>query len=336
MFDAHGELIYVGKAKRLRTRLLSYFRVRGRDRKAERILKCARAIAWEVVPSEFAALLRELELIHERQPRFNVRHHPGRRRHVYICLGRAPAPYVFTSRHPAASLAHVFGPAPGGAMLREAVRRINDGFRLRDCPRKQQMIFADQGRLFPEPLAAGCLRLEIGTCLGPCAAACSRPDYAAHVKKARAFLEGRDDALLQRLRDDMAKVAATQNYERAAALRDQLEAVQWLWNYLDAVRHARERFSLLYPVTGYDGRRLWYAIHQAKVMAVFPHPASAAAKRDLIDRIAGIYHPISKSAGLSLGELDAVQLLMAWFRKFPKEAQKCLRPEEFADLTTNE
>src|SRR5262249_13956204 len=103
MFDAHGELIYVGKAKRLRIRLLSYFRVRGRDRKAERILKCARAIAWEVVPSEFAALLRELELIHERQPRFNVRNHPGRRRHRYICLGRSPAPYVFTTRHPATS-----------------------------------------------------------------------------------------------------------------------------------------------------------------------------------------------------------------------------------------
>src|SRR5262245_15588108 len=84
MLDAQGHLIYIGKAKRLRTRLLSYFRRRGGDPRAKRILTCARTIAWEVVPSEFAALLRELELIHGCQPRFNIRHHPGRLRHVYV------------------------------------------------------------------------------------------------------------------------------------------------------------------------------------------------------------------------------------------------------------
>src|SRR5437763_1451276 len=71
MVDRHGELIYVGKAKCLRTRLGSYFRPNSRDPKAGRILDHTRAIVWELSPSEFAALHRELELIRRWRPRFN-------------------------------------------------------------------------------------------------------------------------------------------------------------------------------------------------------------------------------------------------------------------------
>src|SRR5262245_56846002 len=63
MVDRHGELVYIGKAKSLRIRLLSYFRKKGRDRRAKRIIAQARTILWEACPSEFAALHRELELI---------------------------------------------------------------------------------------------------------------------------------------------------------------------------------------------------------------------------------------------------------------------------------
>src|SRR5262245_66178237 len=79
MVDDAGELIYVGKAKALRARLLSYFRTYSRDPKAGRILHRARAIVWELVPSEFAALLRELELIRRWRPRFNVAGQPRHR-----------------------------------------------------------------------------------------------------------------------------------------------------------------------------------------------------------------------------------------------------------------
>ena len=104
MIDAHGTLIYLGKAKALRPRLLSYFRARSRDPKAGRILRETRAITWEHAPSEFAALLRELELIRVWRPRFNVRGQPHRRRRAYVCLGRPPAPYVFLSRRPPAGV----------------------------------------------------------------------------------------------------------------------------------------------------------------------------------------------------------------------------------------
>src|SRR4051812_10842544 len=92
MLDHRGELIYVGKAKCLRTRLLSYFRTKSRDRKAARIIGQTRALCWEESPSEFAALLRELELIQRWRPRHNVLGQPAHKRRCYVCVGRQPAP----------------------------------------------------------------------------------------------------------------------------------------------------------------------------------------------------------------------------------------------------
>ena len=100
MLDEGDQLIYVGKAKSLRSRLLSYFRRKSRDRKAGRIISRTRSIVWEHVPSEFAALLRELELIRRWRPRYNVMGQPGRRRPIHVCLGRQPAPYVFLAHIP--------------------------------------------------------------------------------------------------------------------------------------------------------------------------------------------------------------------------------------------
>src|SRR5438105_3941929 len=79
MVDGNGELIYIGKAKSLRLRLLSYFRPRSRERKAARIIGQTKTLAWELCPNEFSALLRELELIRRWRPRCNVTGQPLRR-----------------------------------------------------------------------------------------------------------------------------------------------------------------------------------------------------------------------------------------------------------------
>src|SRR5262249_19141418 len=86
MVDCHGELIYVGKAKSPRSRLLSYFRPRSREPKAGRILARTSILVWEYCPSEFAALHRELELIRRWRPRFNVQGQRRGRRRLYVCL----------------------------------------------------------------------------------------------------------------------------------------------------------------------------------------------------------------------------------------------------------
>ncbi len=332
MVDGHGELIYVGKAKCLRSRLLSYFRPNSREPKAGRILEHTRLLAWEVGTSEFAALLRELELIRRWRPRFNVQGQPRRRRSGYVCLGRQPAPYVFlASRPPSTALAH-FGPVPLGPTTRDAVGKLNDWFRLRDCPEAQEMVFADQQELFPVELTPGCIRHEIGQCLAPCAAVCTRAEYTRQIRAARLFLEGADLTPLKILERDMAAASAALAFERAAALRDKLEVLRWLHERLERVRDAA-RLSCIYPLRGHDDTEFWYLIHGGRVRAVLPAPREEVDQHAAAAALRAVYQQPEKAATPSLDEIDNVLLVSAWFRKYPAELQQIRDP--FSILTTS-
>jgi excinuclease ABC subunit C len=326
MVDAAGELIYVGKAKCLRTRLLSYFRPKSRDAKAGRIVADARAVAWEPAACEFAALLRELELIRRWRPRFNVQGQPRRRRRSYICVGRKPAPHVFLApRRPTTAFA-CFGPVPSGETAREAVRRVNDWFHLRDCPQAQTMIFADQKELFPVVRSFGCLRHDLGACLGPCAAACTLTGYAAGVQAAVRFLEGGERAPLDVLEREMTAAAEAQAFERAAALRDKRAALEWLVKHLERVRQAAQR-SCVYARPRRDGRAVWYLIDQGHVRAVIPAPSDDANRRRAAAVLEAVYHRTGAAeAPPSLDAIDSVLLIAAWFRRHGSEEARALDP----------
>jgi excinuclease ABC subunit C len=328
MVDAAGELVYVGKAKCLRTRLLSYFRPKSRDEKAGRIVGAARGVVWEPAACEFAALLRELELIRRWRPRFNVQGQPRRRRRCYVCVGRKPAPYVFLAPRPPTTAFACFGPVPSGDAAREAVRRVNDWYRLRDCPQAQTMAFADQRELFPVVRSFGCLRHEIGSCLGPCAAACSRAEYAAGVRSAVRFLEGGDRSPLDVLEREMTAAAEAQAFERAAALRDKRAALEWLGKHLERVRQAGRR-SCVYVRPGRDGRCVWYLIERGRVRAVLPVPGDAASRRRAGMILEAVYRPGSRADGpFNLDEIDGMLLVDSWFRRRPEEAAHAIDAAE--------
>jgi excinuclease ABC subunit C len=321
MLDATGELVYVGKAKCLRSRLLSYFRPNSRDPKAGRIVEAARQLVWEPGPSEFAALLRELELIRRWQPRFNVHGQPLRRRRVYVCLGRRPAPYAFLATKPPATATAIFGPVPAGRRAQEAVRRVNDWFGLRDCPQAQEMTFADQRELFPLLTSAGCLRHEIGHCLGPCAAACTRADYAAAARAAAAFLSGRDRSPLQTLERDRDAAAEAQLFEKAVVLRDRLESLSWLHERLGQLR-ASMRHSFVYPVGPW-----WYLIHRGRVRSAVAAPAGGDSGRAAAAALDAVYGARGEVPGpLGHEEIDGVLLVAAWFRRHGPERKRTLSP----------
>jgi excinuclease ABC subunit C len=319
MIDIQGELIYVGKAKCLRSRLLSYFRPNSRDPKAGRILAATRRIVWEVCSSEFAALLRELELIRRWQPRFNVQGQPLRRRRAYVCIGRRPAQYVFTAPRPPRTASAVFGPVPAGRKTAEAVRRINDWFRLRDCPQSQEMVFRDQQELFPVLRTPGCLRHEIGNCLGPCAAACTQAEYSACVAAAIAFLDGRNSSPLEMVEREMIEAASKLEFERAVVLRDRLEVLRWLCGRLEHLRQCAQE-SFVYPVQGHEGAELWYLIHGGRVRAV-------GAPGDRV-ALAKVYGGKQGTPGPPRAdEMDGVLLVTAWFRRYREERSRTLTPE---------
>jgi excinuclease ABC subunit C len=326
MVDGRGELIYVGKAKSLRTRLLSYFRPRSRDPKAGRIIAQTRMLVWEPAASEFAALLRELELIRRWQPRWNVAGQPTRRRRGYVCVGRRPAPYLFLSARPPSTAFAFFGPVPLGRTTAEAIRRLNDAYQLRDCPQAQTMTFADQGELFPTPRAAGCLRLEIATCLGPCAAACTRADYGAAVKAAVRFLEGADAAPLERLQREMLAASVALEFERAAALRDRMRALESLLHHLERSRRAATR-SCVYAVTDADNAEMWYLIRRGQVVSAMRAPVDDRHKRAARTMLETVYRAAVPGPP-GLGEIDGVMLVDGWFRRHSEEAARTMTPAE--------
>ncbi|MCG8649994.1 MAG: GIY-YIG nuclease family protein, partial [Pirellulales bacterium] len=217
MLDRKGQLIYVGKSKSLRSRLLSYFAASNAAEKGARIIENTRAIQWETQPSEFASLVREQQLIRQFAPRWNVQGVPQRQRPVYLCLGRGPAASFFLAPTPPPHCIAVEGPFHGAGRMRQAVEALNKVFKLRDCSQQQVIRFAEQLPLFELEYRPGCLRLEVGTCTGPCAAACTRQAYDRQVNAAHSFLDGFNDEPLSVVRDQMDKAVDDRQYELAGS-----------------------------------------------------------------------------------------------------------------------
>src|SRR3979411_288685 len=202
MLSSDGEILYVGKSKRVRSRLLSYFRCAYPEEKGARILRSAETIEWDYTPSEFAALLQELRLIKRFRPRYNVRMMRDARHSSFIKLTKCPAPKLIVVRGAAGEDASIYyGPFVGAQRVGEAVRELNDAVMLRDCRTDLKMFFSDQTELFQlSPRTPGCIRYEISKCLGPCVGGCSAAEYDERVAMAKAFLHGRNDRPPQELR----------------------------------------------------------------------------------------------------------------------------------------
>lgn len=318
MTDRHGRIIYVGKAKNLRVRLLSYFRTESRDPKAGRILKHTRQLSWEHATHEFPALLRELELIQRFRPRFNVIGQPGRQSYFHLVLGPGPAPHAYLTKTLTGKETAVYGPFVGRSRADEAVRRLNDAFRLRDCPRTIPLRFVDQQPLFDDDAGPKCLRYELATCLGPCAGLCTRRGYQATVRGARAFLDGADRSMLTAMAVEMQEAAVELKYEKASALRDKLADLTWLDDRLSLIRRARDQQSMVYPVRDPDGRGWWLLLHRGQIRSVVPEPVCPATRSTAMPVLRKTF---AETAAAVLGDraVDSVLLVAAWFRKYPAE-----------------
>lgn len=335
MTSADGEVIYVGKSKALRTRLLSYFRAKFPVDKGARILREAATLEWEPQPSEFAALLRELRLIKQLRPRYNVQMKRDARYHAFVRVSRGPAPRFHVVRGAGTDeTGTYYGPFRGALQLEEALRELNDVLGLRDCRLDQPIHFADQPDLLPLPSRTpGCIRHEIGKCLGPCVAAVREDEYLARFLAAREFLEGRHDAPLLPLRAQMEASSDALDFERAAVMRDKILRLESLREQFARIRFALESLSFVYtvecPLKSGDDRA--YVIRRGRVRGEFPAPRTAAERRALDARVAEVLAPVERAPNQVPGhEVDEVLLVAAWFRKHPKELK---RTREFGAAT---
>ncbi|HEX6938480.1 MAG TPA: UvrB/UvrC motif-containing protein [Longimicrobiales bacterium] len=325
MLGPSGEVLYVGKSVRVRTRLLSYFRAR-RGEKAAEIVGHAHRIEWDYVPDEFAALLTELRQIKRWRPLYNVEHKRDRQ-YCFIKRTREAAPRLLLTGDVADDGALYFGPFRGRTRVRDAIRELSDLLELRDCRGSTRMRFADQLELFRRDDPPGCYRGEIRRCLAPCAGRCTRAEYLARVDLACRFLEGDGDAPLIALHDRMRQAAERLQFEYAAVLRDRAARLDAVRRELLALRGGVQAMTRVYRVTGHDGQDRLYLIRRGLVRAEFAWPRTPEDRERIAETIRE-----------ALAELDAtpyrldphqaaeILLVARWFRLHPAERDRLLDP----------
>ena len=216
-FDEGGELLYVGKASSLKKRVGSYFlKPRMEPRIAAMVSQIARC-EITVTRTEAEALLLESQLIKALKPRYNILLRDDKS-YPYIYLsGGEDYPRLAFHRGARNQPGRYFGPFPSAFAVRESLNLMQKLFKVRQC---EDSYFRNRSR--------PCLQYQIGRCTGPCVGLISTEDYRNDVRHAEMFLEGRGNAVIDELVAAMEQASIALNFERAAALRDQIATLRKL------------------------------------------------------------------------------------------------------------
>jgi len=266
--NAKGVVLYIGKAKNLRARVRQYFA--GTDGRAmvPHLLSSSKSISFVLVQTEKEALLLENTLIKKHRPRYNVRLvDDSSFLHLRIDLNEA-WPWYQVVRRIKDDKARYFGPFTSASRARSTLEFVNRRFPLRTCSNKE---LASRTR--------PCLLHQMHRCVAPCVQLCTPLEYGEMVEQSILFLEGRDTALLKRLRASMALFADKERFEQAARMRDLIVAIDSsiesqhvvdraltnrdIWGMhlegesgaiaLLPVRRGRMQESVVFPLTGIVG-----------------------------------------------------------------------------------
>jgi excinuclease ABC subunit C len=211
--DAGGTVLYVGKAKRLRSRVRSYVASDHRESvKTRAMMQQVEALDTILVPTEAHALVLEANLIKEYKPRFNIALRDDKSYPYIKVTVQEPFPRVWVTRRLQNDGARYFGPYTDVGAMRRALDVVKRLFTVRSCN-------YDMPRQMPE---RPCLDYHIGRCKAPCILAQTQGEYAAMIDEVLDFLGGRPEEVVRKVKERMALAAESLDFERAAQLRDAL------------------------------------------------------------------------------------------------------------------
>lgn len=214
--DATGKVIYVGKAASLRSRVRSYFRSQS-DFSPKLRNMVTRIVDFEyiVTDSEVEALVLECNLIKQYRPKYNVSLRDDKQ-YLYLKITTGETyPGVFTTRQVVKDGSRYFGPFTSAQSLRQTIALLNRLFAFRTC-------HLDMSKVQARP----CLDYYIKRCTAPCVRAISPEAYRESIERVIMFMEGKHEDVLERLRHEMLEAAERLDFERAAQLRDKIQAVE--------------------------------------------------------------------------------------------------------------
>jgi excinuclease ABC subunit C len=215
MKDANGQVIYVGKAINLRNRVRSYFHSpAGHPPKVRRLVEHVADLEFIVTGSELEALILECNLIKKHRPHYNVRLKDDKQ-YPYIKISlQDDYPRIFTVRHMQPDGARYFGPFTSSKAVFQTMELLRKLFPYLTC--KREITGKDK---------RACLYHHLGRCAAPCIGAVSRQDYRGLISQIILFLEGKQERIVADLQHSMDEAARKMDYERAATLRDQIQAL---------------------------------------------------------------------------------------------------------------
>ena len=216
MKDTKGKIIYVGKAINLRNRVRSYFHAQPEwDVKTRQMVEQIQDIEWITVGSELEALILEMNLIKNNRPQYNI-HLKDDKYYPYIKVRWGdPFPKVIVTRQLVKDGSRYFGPYTSVWAVHQTLDAIRRIFPYLTCDRE---ITGHDAR--------PCLYYDIKLCTGPCIGSINENDYRQMIDDLCQFLEGRSEAIVQRLKLEMENASEAMRYEKAAALRDQIQSIE--------------------------------------------------------------------------------------------------------------
>jgi excinuclease ABC subunit C len=214
MIDAAGEVLYVGKAKSIRKRIVNYTRPTGHDTRIERVIAATSSVEFVTTTTETEALLLEANLIKRLRPRFNVLLRDDKSFPYILITADHWAPQILKHRGARTRPGNYYGPFASAGAVNRTLTALERAFLLRSC---SNGFF--EGRTRP------CLLHQIKRCSAPCTNEIAFADYSELVRKANAFLSGKSHNVRDELAADMEKASASLDYEHAAIYRDRLAAL---------------------------------------------------------------------------------------------------------------
>jgi excinuclease ABC subunit C len=214
MIDAAGEVLYVGKAKNIKKRVLAYARPTGHDARIERMIAATATLEFVTTRTETEALLLEANFIKRLRPRFNVLLRDDKSFPYIVITSDHWAPQILKHRGARNRPGKYYGPFASVWAVNRTITALQRAFLLRSC---------SDG--FFESRTRPCLLYQIKRCSGPCTGEIAFPEYAELVREAHAFLSGKSGAVKEELAAEMEQASAALDFERAARYRDRLAAL---------------------------------------------------------------------------------------------------------------
>lgn len=213
--NAEGKILYIGKARILRRRVLSYFRPNGLAAKTVAMLSKAASLEYIATTTEKEALLLEASLIKKHRPPYNIVLRDDKHYVLFRLNLKQEYPRLEFARRVKRDGAKYFGPFTSALSARETWKLLHRTFPLRRCTDR-----AMKNRARP------CLYHHMGQCPAPCVGLADKEEYRKTALKARDILAGNAEPILKSMREEMLKVADELDFERAAILRDQIKAIE--------------------------------------------------------------------------------------------------------------